>query len=354
MLQARDALLAADMMRFGGANQKELWLGYARQGFGVNATSSNTTANTDIDPTPDFEPLGTTPATVTFAVGNYDGAAVNARIYVGHYEARVSPIADTNPATTGPNLDDTAKFAPGTYELIAHAPGYGFHRFRQTFKSGQSKTIEVTMPTNWSSLSSGATATTTDGPTTVNNLIDDTEGTNWSAPATNVGGAISVDGKSATIDLGGTDSVRVRYIQVSAMLSAGHSRFSALRQFEIWACNNQGGISLATDTPGDCTTAAGFTKVYTSPDNAFPGDPPRPVAPHLIMRQFNVPDFTATHIKFVVKTSQCTGGPAFQGEQDADPLNATDCDTGVATNSTRNLVRSAELQVFRLPVEIDD
>jgi hypothetical protein len=354
MLQARDALLASDLMRFGGANQKELWLGYARQGFGVNATSSNTTANTDIDPTPDFEPVGTAPATVKFEVGNYDGASLNARIYVGHYEARVSPIADTDPATTGQNLDDTAKFAPGTYELIAYAKGYGFHRFRQTFKSGRSETIEVTMPTNWSSLTSGATATTTDGPTTVNNLIDDTEGTQWTAPATNTAGNVSVDGKSATIDLGGTDSVRVRYIQVSAHLQAGQSRFTALRQFEIWACNNQGGISLSHDTPGDCTTAAGFTKVYTSPDNAFPGDPPRPVAPHLIMRQFNVPDFTATHIKFVVKTNQCTGGPAFQGEQDADPLATTDCDSNVAANSALNFVRSAELQVFRLPVEIDD
>ena len=44
MLQARDAALTADLMRFGGANQKELWLGYARQGMGVNAASSNTTA----------------------------------------------------------------------------------------------------------------------------------------------------------------------------------------------------------------------------------------------------------------------------------------------------------------------
>ena len=61
MLQARDATLQADLMRFGGANQKELWLGYARQGMGVNAASSNTTANTDIDLTPDFEPVGTTP-----------------------------------------------------------------------------------------------------------------------------------------------------------------------------------------------------------------------------------------------------------------------------------------------------
>ena len=353
MLQARDAALTADLMRFGGANQKELWLGYARQGMGVNAASSNTTANTDIDPTPDFEPVGTTPATVNFEVENSDRDDVSARIYVGHYETRVSPIADTNPATSGLNLDDTAKFAPGTYELIAHAPGYGFHRFRETFRSGRTHNIEIELPTNWASMTSGATASTTDGAATVNNLIDDTEGTSWSAPATNVGGAISVDGKTATIDLGGTDSVRVRYIQVSAMLSAGNNRFSALRSFEIWACNNKGGISLQTE-PGDCTTDAGYSKVYSSPDNAFPGDPPRPVAPHLIMRQFNVPDFSATHIRFVVKTSQCTGRPAFQGNQDADPANDADCDTNVAATNTRNLVRSAELQVFRSNADIDD
>ncbi len=346
MLQARDAALTADLMRFGGANQKELWLGYARQGMGVNAASSNTTANTDIDPTPDFEPgFGTTPATVNFEVENSDRDDVNARIYVGHYETRVSPIADTNPATSGINLDATAKFAPGTYELIAHAPGYGFHRFRETFRSGRTHNIEIELPTNWASMTSGATASTTDGAATVNNLIDDTEGTSWIAPATNVGGAISVDGKTAAIDLGGTNAVRVRYIQVSAMLSAGNSRFSALRSFEIWACNNKGA--------GDCTTNAGYSKVYSSPDNAFPGDPPRPVAPHLILRKFNVPDFSATHIRFVVKTSQCTGTPAFQGNQDADPANDADCDTNVAANSTRNLVRSAELQVFRSNADID-
>jgi hypothetical protein len=355
MLQARDAMLAADLMRFGGANQKELWLGFARHGFGVGATSTNTTADTDIDPTPDFEPMHTNPATVEFEVENDDGDDVKARIYVGHYQARVSPIADTDPATTGAiNLDDTAKFAPGTYELIAHAPGYGFHRFRETFKSGKSYDLEVTLPTNWASLTSGATATSADGAATVNNLIDDTEGTNWNAPATNVGGAISVDGKTATIDLGGTNAVRVRYIQVSAHIAAGQSRFSALRSFEIWACNNKGGLSLHHNSPtGDCVTG-GYSKVYASPENAFPADPPRPVAPHLIMRQFNVPDFSATHLRFVVKTSQCTGGPAFQGNQDADPANDADCDTNVPTNSTRNLVRSAELQVFRGSLDIDD
>ena len=47
-----------------------------------------------------------------------------------------------------------------------------------------------------------------------------------------------------------------------------------------------------------------------------------------------------------VLTNQCTGGPGYQGEQDADPGNATDCDSNVAANSTRRFVRTAEIQVF--------
>jgi hypothetical protein len=101
MLQARDAALAADLARFGGANQRELWLGYGRSGMGVNATSTNSSLEeTDTDPVPDFVALGTRSATVRFSAEDRIGNPVSARFYVGHYEARVSPIADTNPATT--------------------------------------------------------------------------------------------------------------------------------------------------------------------------------------------------------------------------------------------------------------
>jgi hypothetical protein len=357
MVQARDAVLAADLMRFGGANQKELWLGFARAGLGRTAASTNGAVNSDSDPLPDFDAVGTEPANVKFVAKGLDGTALNARIYVGHYEARISPIADTNPATTASsNLDDTAAFAPGTYELVAHAPGYGHVRFRETFKSGHDKTITIEFPTNWASATSGATATTTDGAATVAGLIDDTENTNWNAPATNTAGAITVDGKSAVINLGGTDPVRVKYVQVSAMVAPGNNRFSALRSFEIWACNNGGSLALKTHAPAaDCSTDAGFKKVYSSAANAFPGQAPRPIAPELILRRFDTPDFTATHVKFVVKSSQCTGADSpYQGDQDADPTNNTDCDSNVATNSSRNLVRTTELQVFKSNPDIND
>ncbi len=51
----------------------------------------------------------------------------------------------------------------------------------------------------------------------------------------------------------------------------------------------------------------------------------------------------ATHVKLVVLSNQCTGTPAYQGDQDTDPSNNSDCISG----STRDQeVRAAELQVF--------
>ena len=65
-------------------------------------------------------------------------------------------------------------------------------------------------------------------------------------------------------------------------------------------------------------------------------------------------DFHATHIKFVVKTNQCTGGPAFQAIRTADSANDADCDTNVPVGNARDMARTAELQVFRLSADIDD
>jgi extracellular elastinolytic metalloproteinase len=372
MLQARDFTLAADLARFGGANQEELWLGYARSGMGVGATSTNNSlAETDTDPVPDFESPLHNDATVRFRAR--DGSQnIAARFYVGHYEARVSPIADTNAATTGfINLDDTARFAPGTYEFVAHAPGFGHVRFRERLRSGQSKTITVEFARNWASQAAGATATgdvwsgepapAGTPASNVNFLIDDTERTNWTAaPPIGAGGAFSADGMKVTVDLAGSDDVTVRYVQVSTMLwndtinpniRSGQNRFTAVRQFELWACN--------ADEGDNCSTDAGYSRVYTSPANAFPGDPPRPVAPHLILRKFDTPNFEATHVRFVAKTTQCTGTPAFQGDQDADPGVNSDCDTNAspgsatAVRSTRSFVRAAEFQVFDRNPDVD-
>ena len=146
------------------------------------------------------------------------------------------------------------------------------------------------------------------------------------------GGNLSVDGKRVTVDLAGSDPVNVRSVNVSAMVSSGQSRFSAVRSFEVWACKS------------GCSQDSGYRKVYSAPANAFPGDAPRPVAPILLLRSFDIPNTKATHLRFVVKTNQCTGGPQFQGDQDADPINFTDCDLN--PTAAVQFVRAAEFQAF--------
>jgi hypothetical protein len=342
MLDARDAYLAADLMRFGGANQKVIWNAFARRGFGEGAVSSNLVTTSDVDPKPDFASPRESEASIRFlAVAKDEGLATirNARVFVGQYEARTSPIADTDPATSagGPgadNLDDRAAFVPGTYELVVQAPGYGHHRFARTFTAGQTATVKVELSTNWASAAKGATPAG-DG-TDQGSLIDDTEGTNWLAAGA------PVAGKEVTVDLAG-GARSVKRVQVSALLGPGQNRFTALRSFELWVCR------------ASCGTEAGFTKAYASPPDAFPGRTLRPTAPELLLRSFVLPTaVTATHVRLVVSANQCTGNPAYHGVQDADPVNPTDCRTGEEPSEDApgslpardTEVRAAELQVF--------
>jgi extracellular elastinolytic metalloproteinase len=308
MLDARDAYLAADVMRFGGANQDELWLAFARRGFGEQATSSNTADDTDTDPTPDYASPRHGAADVRFrAVAPDEGGAQvrSARIYVGHYEARTSPVADTDPATSGQNLDDRARFAPGSYEFVAHAPGYGHVRLGRTFRAGSSPTVTFSMPTNRASLAKGASAQG-DG-TDHQQLIDDTERTSWDR----TGAQPDVRDSQVTVDLQGGVQ-RIRRAQVSALLEVGRNRFTALRRFRL-------------DVSTDGLT---FRPHYTSPADAFPGFNPRPVAPEMILRSFSFPEVRASHVRIVVLDNQCTGNTAFQGDQDSDPTSGSDCRLG--------------------------
>jgi hypothetical protein len=310
-----------------------------------NAAAVHATTTQDTNPVPDFASPLENNAQVTFSlVSKETGDPVVGNVYVGHYEKQVNPIADTDPTTTNSgidvNRDATAAFAPGEYEFLAVAKGYGYYRFRAKFNANQDKTQTVVMPTNWASAAGGATATG-DG-TAPGAALDETEATNWSADGRAADGTLSgIAGKQITIDLAGTAARNVTDVAVSAMIAPGQGRFAALRSFELWACNAAAGA--------DCSTDAGYTKVYTSAGDAFPGDAPRPNGPHLILRDFNVPNFKATHLRLRVVANQCTGGLAYQGEQDADPAATTDCDTNVSASTavtSRRFVRTAEIQVF--------
>ncbi|MDP9067784.1 MAG: M36 family metallopeptidase [Actinomycetota bacterium] len=317
MLDARDAYLGADKMRFDGANQDLLWREFAARGFGKAAKSDT---NTDAQPRPSFEDPRGNNGNVTFRVVG-DGKAIDAQIFVGDYEARVTPIVAGG--------DDSETMAVGTYDFVAQAAGFGMKRFRVSVGSGP-QTVEVRMPKNLASTNNGAKASG-DGET-LSALIDDTETTNWVSDE-----GATVKGKQVTVDLAGAEHV-IDSVNVSAMLndSGGQNRFSALRQFAIEVCS------------GKCASGDDFRRIYTSRENAFPSVPPRPKAPHLILRSFDVPDTRATHVRLVVLTNQCTGVKEFKKEGDNDSTKKSSCLVGYppAIPGQGNIVRAAELQVF--------
>ena len=155
-----------------------------------------------------------------------------------------------------------------------------------------------------------------------------------------------VAGSEVTVDLAGTQPRTINRVQVSAMLLPGQNRFSALRRFEILTC-------VASALNAGCTLPTGFVSRYVSPADAFPGSTPRPVSPELLLRSFDIPSTQATHVRIRVLANQCTGKTDFQGEQDTDPLNNTDCrvtsltPTGTVGLPARNTdVRAAEVELL--------
>jgi extracellular elastinolytic metalloproteinase len=346
MLSARDAYLAADQLTFNGANQKTLWHEFAERGMGscsltpsdpCHATRSAFTNGTeDRDPRPSFESPMEGEKVVNFtARSSGTGAAVPAKIYVGRYQARVTPIADTDPSTA---LGGTARFVPGTYSLIAQAKGYGLKRFQLVASGTSTSNVSLTLTPNFASLTNGATATG-DG-TNQSDLIDDDEATTWDVADT--GTNVNVARPQVSVDLAGSGAQVVRSVRVSAMLTPTEPRFTALRQFRIDTCD------AAPPVNADCSNPANFHAIYTSPADAFNGVAPRPVAPDLLFKTFDVPDTAATHVRLVALNNQCTGGPAYAGEQDNDVTNDTDC----ATASDRaHELHVAELEVLGTGVD---
>jgi hypothetical protein len=79
-----------------------------------------------------------------------------------------------------------------------------------------------------------------------------------------------------------------------------------------------------------------------APRQATKGDP-RPVAPDLTLRDFDVSNNqVATHVKFVVTNNQCTGQASYHGDQDNDPNNNADCNASIRASEAH----VAEVQVF--------
>jgi hypothetical protein len=334
MVDARDAMIAADRLRYDGADESTLWHAFAHRGLGIDAVSDT---GEDTDPTPSFASPDEANANVSFVTVAKDGpgagAPVAAKVYVGDYQARVTPIGNQ------------AELVPGSYDLIVQAPGYGLVKFTRSFDAGAS-TLTIALPTNWASAASGA-STSGDGVNQAK-LIDDDESTNWAS----LSGAVA--GKQVTVTLDGRHAISD--VRVSALLhpstcdgaaeeqgtcvagsgndpdNTAQNRFTALRSFRIETCDS---------SVKNCSNAANWVTAVDSPADAFPSVRPRPVAPDATLRTFAAGGASATMVRLVVKTNQCTGAPDFQGDQDNDPTNNSDCQS--SANATK--VRAAELEV---------
>jgi len=348
MLDSRDAMLAADRLRFDGDNQAILWNAFAKRGMGETAFSTDAD---DREPRPGWSsPLARNEATVKFS-----SSASNTNVYTGVYEARISPTADNRAKSRTPH---TVKFVPGKYQFIAQAPGQGAVRFTRTFRPGQDTVVKVPFGRNLASGSNGATATG-DGMN-LERLIDDTEATNWASleptpSSEGQGEGRQVEGRQVTVNLSGSRPAAVDRVQVSAALrptdpedtdSGSQSRFSALRSFDILVCNAR---------QGGCADDGDFRVAFRSAADAFPGVRPRPTAPDLTLRGFRFSEVMATHVRIRVRDNQCTGGPLYQAAANpsGDPVFSNpDCDSEAETadhavfNPPSDMVRIAELQVF--------
>ena len=348
MLQARNAMLAADQMRFGGANQAVLDEAFARRGMGADASTPTPDSE---DVTPSFRSAYGNNPVVTFS------SASAGRVYVGDYEARATPVADTDPST---GLGATARFTPGVYRVTFVSATNGFRRFLMTVPDSAAAIKQPIddAALNLAAAPSGASViagATTAGSLNAASLIDGTENTNWAGvTATNV----DVSHPGVAVDLaGGVQSISaakvsalLRPVPASATglpLLAGAaqdddpdsaSRFTALRQFALQACTS------------GCDNPANYKTFYTSPADAFPGDIPRPVAPDQTMRTFRFAPVQAAAVRLVALQNQCTGQAKYAGEQDADPTNDTDCKTA---SDRGTIVHAAELQVFGGPIPDD-
>jgi hypothetical protein len=348
MLQARDAMLAADQMRFGGENQAAIATAFARRGMGADASTPSPDSE---DVTPSFRSAYGPNSTVTFT------STSAGKVYVGDYEARVTPVADTDPSTP---QGATATFTPGRYRITFVSPTHGFRRLVLTVPadgSAVTQQLDDAAP-NLAAAANGASVVdgaTTPGSLNTASLIDGTEATNWAGVTdTNV----DESHPAVAVDLaGGVQTISAA--KVSALLRPAPasptdlplvvgqeqdddpdsgSRFTALRSFALQACTS------------GCDDPASYTTFFTSSDDAFPGGVPRPVAPDQTMRTFRFPAVQAAAVRLVTLENQCTGQAAYAGDQDNDPTNDTDCATG---SDRGTIVHAAELQVFGDPIPDD-
>ena len=272
MLDERTAIMTALANRYHARSDfgqlvDTVYSVFAQRGMGasaVNTTSEDDpTGGNDTDGVPGFN--NRNPAlngTITGTVFNRStGKPVpNARIMLGKFEARATPVA-----TTGASGTYRIRATKGSYPITVQAKGFGSKTFAATTVSaGKTLTKNLSLSPNLASKTFGATAVTgSAGP-----AMDDTEASSWKTPK----------GTKAVIKL--AKKAKISSVQVSAYTN---SRFEGLKSFTLQTSTD--GVNWKTQSVGG--------------QNAFGYQAPRPVVPDLHYKTFTLPSPTvASFIRF--------------------------------------------------------
>ena len=240
---------------------------FAQRGMGLSARNATTeadpTGSNDTDGVPGFDNRNPElNGTITGTIYNAStGKPVQgARIMLGRFEARATPVA-----TTGPTGGFRITATQATYPLTVQAPGFGASTLEGiVVAKGKTVTKNVALAPNLASKTFGATAVTGGAGA----AMDDTEASSWK----------TTKGTSTIIKLA-TPAV-IDAVQISAYTN---SRFEGLKSFTL---------QTSTDGVNWKTQSVGGT-------NAFGYQTPRPVAPDLHYKRFRLPTPTkAGYIRF--------------------------------------------------------
>ncbi|MGH3356326.1 MAG: M36 family metallopeptidase [Nocardioidaceae bacterium] len=275
MLDMRDAILEATALRYHSRGdfdrlQDTAYAAFAARGMGVGAanvtTGSDPTGGNDTDPKPSFEHQdpaqnGTLAGTVVNA--STGEPVADARVMLGRFEARVTPVANTDAAGEF-SIPATA----GDYPLTVQARGFGAHTWDAvTATAGSTSTATYSLQPNVASEANGAKVVSASAPN-AGNALDDTEATTWKAPVGT--GRMVVELATPTT---------IEKVVVSAFTA---SRFEALKSFTFQVSDD--GVNWQTVPIGQ--EAFGYQK-------------PRPVVPDVHYKAFGLETpVQASYVRF--------------------------------------------------------
>jgi len=281
-LDARDGILTADLDRNHGDNTDLIWSVFAKRGAGASAVSAT---GDDTDPTPAFDhPAAAKNGTVALTLVNAGtGQKIpNAKVILGRFEARVSPLGRTGSAG-----GFSVRAVAGTYPLTIQAPGFGAQTIEGfTVAAGKNAAKTISLAPNLASTAAGASivsVSSQDDGSPAKFAFDDTAASVWS---TKPGDTAYNAGPDQRVTVKLAAPATVSSVRVSAFKATNASRFAALRDFTVQTSTD--GVTWTTVRKG-----------------GFGYEAPRPTAADLNYRTFALEKpVKAAYVRFFVDSVQ--------------------------------------------------